>query len=64
MANGPTDQLRVLAGSQAEEVAAGVAHLAGPAQGRRRLTLAGGVAGITHLDGKLAEKGQSTPLGA
>jgi ABC-type cobalamin transport system ATPase subunit len=64
LANGTADKLRVLAASRAEEVAAGVVHLAGPAQRGRRLTLAGMVAGITHTDGKLTKKGQSAPLGA
>jgi hypothetical protein len=46
----------VLAAAQAEEVATGVAHFAGPAQRRRRLTLAGIIEGIAWPDGETREE--------
>ncbi len=45
-------------------MAAGVADFAGRTQGGHCLAFGSVVAGITHLNRELAEKGQFTPQGA
>src|SRR5204863_8952791 len=50
--------------AQAEERAAGVAHLAGPAKSGGGLALARSSPRITRIDGKVGEIQQSAPNGA